>query len=183
MEAKRYKYIGTQEQANEYGEVSPIIGYIFSEYECVGGAKVSSWANHKGLIKHEWEEVVDEPNNFTASSSSTASLFTTRVNEKMEFWRSANQPVIIEGGTHISKSYQTETNQIAPPHYKQGKVECIEAIKSAVVNKTGEEAVLVGNVIKYLWRYESKGGITDVEKAIWYINHLKQLLDENRNKV
>ena len=30
----------------------------------------------------------------------------------------------------------------------------------------------VGNVIKYLWRYETKGGRQDVEKARWYLQRL-----------
>lgn len=59
-----------------------------------------------------------------------------------------------------------------PTHYNQGKIECIEAIESAVVNKSGVESFLVGNVIKYLWRYEAKGGIRDIEKAQWYLNKL-----------
>lgn len=59
-----------------------------------------------------------------------------------------------------------------PPHYTQGKVECIDAIESATVGKSGIEAVCVGNVIKYLWRYEQKGGKESVEKAKWYLEKL-----------
>ena len=61
-----------------------------------------------------------------------------------------------------------------PTHYTQGKVECIDAIESATVGKSGFEAYCVGNVIKYLWRYEQKGGKESVEKAKW---HLQKLLD------
>lgn len=59
-----------------------------------------------------------------------------------------------------------------PSHYTQGGIECIDAIKSATVGKTGIEAVAVANVIKYLWRYEEKNGLEDIKKAAWYINHL-----------
>lgn len=66
-----------------------------------------------------------------------------------------------------------------PAHYTQGGIECIEAMKAATVGKEGFEAVLVGNIIKYLWRYESKGGIEDVEKAMWYLARLhKELVDK-----
>lgn len=66
-----------------------------------------------------------------------------------------------------------------PKHYTQGGIECIDAIKAATVNKSGFEATLVGNVIKYLWRYESKGGIEDIEKALWYLSRLhKEVLDK-----
>lgn len=60
-----------------------------------------------------------------------------------------------------------------PAHYTAGKVECIDAIEAATVKKTGIEAVCVANIIKYLWRYEEKGGIVDVQKAEWYIKRLK----------
>ncbi|MBQ3420987.1 MAG: DUF3310 domain-containing protein [Romboutsia sp.] len=61
---------------------------------------------------------------------------------------------------------------INPNHYKQGEVECIDAIKSATVGKSGVEAVCVSNVIKYLWRYEAKNGLEDVIKAKWYLDRL-----------
>jgi hypothetical protein len=61
---------------------------------------------------------------------------------------------------------------INPSHYKQGKVECIDALDAATTNKVGIEAVCVANIIKYLWRYETKGGIDDVRKAQWYLNKL-----------
>ena len=68
-------------------------------------------------------------------------------------------------------------DNVNPNHYKQGKIECIDAIKSATINKKGLEAVCTANVIKYLWRYESKNGIEDVKKAKWYIEKLIPELD------
>lgn len=59
-----------------------------------------------------------------------------------------------------------------PSHYTNGKVECIDAIESATVGKTGIEAVCVANVIKYLWRYEDKNSLEDIKKAQWYLNKL-----------
>lgn len=64
------------------------------------------------------------------------------------------------------------TDPVNPQHYKNGGVECIEAIKSAVVGKDGFAGYLVGNLIKYVWRYESKGGVEDLEKGSWYLNKL-----------
>lgn len=66
---------------------------------------------------------------------------------------------------------------INPSHYKQGKVECIDALESATVHKAGLEAVCTANVIKYLWRYEAKNGLEDVRKAQWYINKLIDYLE------
>lgn len=59
-----------------------------------------------------------------------------------------------------------------PSHYTKGSIECIDAIDSATAGKTGIEAVAVANVIKYLWRYEEKGGLESVRKAKWYLNKL-----------
>ena len=70
-----------------------------------------------------------------------------------------------------------------PSHYNQGGVECIDCIKSAVVNKKGIEAVCVANVIKYLFRYETKNGIEDVKKAQWYLNRLIQELEGNHQDI
>lgn len=68
-----------------------------------------------------------------------------------------------------------------PPHYNQGDIECIDAIKSAVIGKTGIEAVCVANVIKYLWRYETKNRLEDVKKAQFYLKRLVEEL-EYKNK-
>lgn len=73
-----------------------------------------------------------------------------------------------------------------PTHYCQGGVECIDALKAATVNKKGIEAVCVANVIKYLFRYETKNGLEDVKKAQWYLSRLIQELEQssqNTNKV
>jgi len=71
-----------------------------------------------------------------------------------------------------------EKDNINPDHYKSGKIECIDALEAATVNKTGIEAVCTANAIKYLWRYENKNGLEDVKKAQWYINKLIEVLKE-----
>lgn len=58
-----------------------------------------------------------------------------------------------------------------PAHY-QGKVECIDAIESAVEGLEGIEAVCTANVIKYVYRWKKKNGKEDLLKAQWYLNKL-----------
>ena len=71
---------------------------------------------------------------------------------------------------------------INPQHYKAGKVECIEALESATIGKHGIEAVCVANVIKYLWRYEAKGGVQDCKKAQWYLERLISHLEKKESQ-
>jgi hypothetical protein len=59
-----------------------------------------------------------------------------------------------------------------PPHYTQGGVECIEAIKAATAGLDGFEGYCTGNALKYLWRWKRKNGIEDLKKAVWYIDRL-----------
>lgn len=78
--------------------------------------------------------------------------------------------------------YNEVPDSINPNHYRQGEIECIDAIKAATVNKTGIEAVCTANAVKYLWRYESKNGLEDVRKAQWYINRLVSELEKKQQQ-
>ena len=61
-------------------------------------------------------------------------------------------------------------DKINPTHYK-GTIECIDAIESTMT-KEAYRGYLKGNVLKYMWRYEKKNGVEDLEKAQWYLNKL-----------
>lgn len=63
-------------------------------------------------------------------------------------------------------------DKINPSHYKQGKIECIDAIEAATAEKKGLQAICAANVIKYIWRCEQKNGLEDLEKAKWYLNKM-----------
>jgi hypothetical protein len=58
-----------------------------------------------------------------------------------------------------------------PDHYRQGDIECIDAIQAAL---TPEEfrGFCKGNVIKYTWRERYKSGSESLRKAQWYIARL-----------
>lgn len=77
----------------------------------------------------------------------------------------------------VSEKYPEHDNINHPLRYTKGDIECIDAIKAATVGKTGIEAVDVGHVIRYLWRYEEKDGLESVKKAEWYIKHLIKELE------
>ena len=53
-----------------------------------------------------------------------------------------------------------------PSHYTQGGIECIEVLEQLAAD--GHDFRIL-NAIKYLWRYQHKGGDESLRKAIWYI--------------
>ena len=67
---------------------------------------------------------------------------------------------------------EKQSDPVNPSHYKQGGIECIEAIKAALGG--GFTAYLWGNAHEYTWRWPSKNGIEDLKKARWYLDRLIQ---------
>ena len=65
---------------------------------------------------------------------------------------------------------KAKDNVNRPSHYRKGKVECIDAIKSATGD--GYQFYLQGNIIKYMWRFNHKNGLEDLHKAQWYLSEL-----------
>jgi len=59
----------------------------------------------------------------------------------------------------------------SPQHYASGAIECIEAIEASMSSEAFK-GFLKGNVQKYVWRYEGKGGVESLQKAQWYLNRL-----------
>jgi hypothetical protein len=71
---------------------------------------------------------------------------------------------------------------INPGHYKDGEIECIEAMESC---STHEEFVgyLRLNAMKYIWRMGRKTDDVgeEVEKSLWYLRKLLTFLESERN--
>ena len=66
-----------------------------------------------------------------------------------------------------------------PEHYRQGGLECIEAIEASM-SREEFQGYLKGNIEKYVWRYRYKNGVQDLHKAKWYLDRLILAL-ENQN--
>ena len=70
-----------------------------------------------------------------------------------------------------------KSDNINPNHYKsQCSLECTEAMQMAF----GKEMVYdfcICNAWKYMWRYENKNGVEDINKAQWYIDKANELID------
>ena len=70
-----------------------------------------------------------------------------------------------------------------PSHYAgNGGIECIDAIESAVSCLSGIEAFCAGNALKYIWRFNSKNGVEDLDKAEWYLNKLRDVRSRRKGK-
>jgi hypothetical protein len=61
----------------------------------------------------------------------------------------------------------------SPLHYSYGKIEVIDFIMQTAVLYRGDQAVLVGNTLKYLARAPLKGNMKqDLDKSFWYLKRL-----------
>lgn len=81
--------------------------------------------------------------------------------------------------------YESGDKMVSHPDHYQSEtgLEVIEAIEAFTFDLKGIEAVDTGNIIKYACRWKKKNGIQDLEKIMWYtqhlIDHLKSLEKEN----
>lgn len=82
--------------------------------------------------------------------------------------------------------YESEDKMVShPEHYmfKTG-MEVIDVIEAFTDELKGVEATDTGNIIKYACRWKKKNGIQDLEKILWYtqhlIDHLKNIEEENK---
>lgn len=58
-----------------------------------------------------------------------------------------------------------------PAHYTKGGIECLDAIAASMTDEA-YRGYLKGNIMKYLWRYEQKGGVESLEKGMFYLSEL-----------
>ena len=71
-----------------------------------------------------------------------------------------------------------DVDEINPAHYQKGSTETFDYIIDVVRELPGDEAAIVSNIIRYVSRYRLKheDPRTDIEKARWYLNRLRNLL-------
>jgi len=64
-----------------------------------------------------------------------------------------------------------QTDMVNHPAHYQGEIECIDAIEASM-SKEAFAGHCKACAIKYLWRYQQKGGVESLEKAQWYLARL-----------
>lgn len=82
--------------------------------------------------------------------------------------------------------YESEDKMVSHPEQYMSKtgMEVIDVIEAFTDELKGVEATDTGNIIKYACRWKKKNGIQDLEKILWYtqhlIDHLKNIEEENK---
>ena len=82
--------------------------------------------------------------------------------------------------------YESEDKMVSHPEHYMSKtgMEVIAVIEAFTDELKGVEATDTGNIIKYACRWKKKNGIQDLEKILWYtqhlIHHLKNIEEENK---
>ncbi len=70
-------------------------------------------------------------------------------------------------------------NVYHPVHYASGGIECIDAMEAAF-GKAEVASFCRLNAFTYIWRcFHKKDGVEDVEKALWYLNRYKELIQSD----
>lgn len=79
--------------------------------------------------------------------------------------------------------YESSDQQVSHPiHYQsESGLEVIDVIRAFTANLKGIEATDTGNIIKYACRWKKKNGIQDLEKIMWYTQHLIDYLKAKEN--
>lgn len=66
-----------------------------------------------------------------------------------------------------------------PDRYKSGKYECIDVMQD-IYGKDAVKYFCIGNAFKYIWRFEKKNGVQDLQKAIWYLNKCVEVMSNEK---
>lgn len=70
-----------------------------------------------------------------------------------------------------------------PSHYQtESGIEVIDVIDAFTKGLEGVVSFDIGNAIKYVCRWKNKGGVEDLRKAIWYIQHAIEHYDVEERK-
>lgn len=66
-----------------------------------------------------------------------------------------------------------------PSRYTKNGMEVIDIIEAFTIDLHGRDAFDIANSIKYILRFQEKGGIADLKKARWYLNDYIERNDQD----
>ncbi|MCP8283324.1 DUF3310 domain-containing protein [Listeria monocytogenes] len=91
------------------------------------------------------------------------------------FYNTANaMKAFASNGVSMKKKNTDNVNN--PSHYTAGGIETLDYIKAKVKDYP---SYAVGNILKYVSRYEHKNGIEDLKKAQFYLNDLIEWMESD----
>lgn len=76
--------------------------------------------------------------------------------------------------SHLIEFTDASDNVNNPAHYTSGGIETLDYIKAKVKDYP---SYAVGNILKYVSRYEHKNGLEDLKKAQFYLNDLIEWME------
>lgn len=110
------------------------------------------WVCPKCARSHQWEQQAAVCCSAATSGAYVGPATTTPI-----------KTVFNLDGNHTGDSVNS------PPHYKQGDIECIDAIQAALTEDEFR-GYCKGNALKYIWRERHKGGEESLRKGWWYLS-------------
>ena len=121
-------------------------------------------------LENSIDEFVEEYEykNFWNFSETTKDI----IKDAIAKWERVREMIFDERGNYVG-DMQTPMNPADPQHYKTKSMECKDIIAIMTEGLTGSDAYYMGNIIKYLYRYQDKNGTEDLNKAVTYIGFLK----------
>lgn len=94
----------------------------------------------------------------------------TRIYEDFDSWRTIADK-FSERGRELDNDIVNH-----PSHYNTGGIETLDYIKAKI---SDYPSYAVGNIIKYISRFEHKNGLEDLKKAQFYLNDLIEWSEKN----
>lgn len=126
-----------------------------------------------GFCEYGMHEILSDPNNcpqWTISGKIKADLLHDAEPE--------HEADLVEVLLNRAKNKPKHDAVSHPAHYISGGIECIDCIKAAL----GEYFMgfLIGNVIKYTYRYKDKNGVEDLKKGMKYLEWAIKELENDK---
>ena len=99
--------------------------------------------------------------------------------------RTESQYISYPNKGNKDENYESNDKMVShPPHYQSATgLEVIDVIEAFTSDLKGIEATDTGNVIKYICRWKSKNGIQDLKKAMWYLQHLINKVEKDKEEL
>lgn len=76
----------------------------------------------------------------------------------------------VEGPPHTNDAVNHPVHYTSHP----AGIECIQVTEHMTFN--------LGNVVKYVWRFDGKGGVQDLKKAAWYLQREIERLERDNGR-